>query len=140
VKAAPERIFPLIEDLRALNTWNPFVVGDPGMPLTYAGPAKGPGAVNTFGPGKGGAGALTIVEAAPPSRALMRLDMTAPFEAHNRVEFTLQPEGAATRVTWSMQGNVPLLGKVVHLFLDMDRMVGGEFEKGLASLARIAER
>lgn len=140
IKAAPEKLFPLINDLRTFNSWNPFVTSDPDVKLVYSGPPSGPGAASAFGPGKGGTGTLSIVEAAPPSKVVMALDMTRPLEAQNRVEFTLRPQGDATQVTWTMSGGVPLVGKVVHLLIDMDKMVGGQFDKGLADLKAKAER
>jgi len=138
VQAAPERILPLIEDLRAFNTWNPFVVGKPAMPLAYTGPDRGAGAVNAFGPGQGGKGQLSIVQV-EPRRVLMRLDMDEPLEAHNDIVFALQPEGSATRVSWSMTGAVPFFAKMIHVLVDMDKMIGSEMEKGLANLARTVE-
>lgn len=140
IKASPEKLFPLINDLRTFNTWNPFVTGDPDAKLAYSGPPSGPGAMNAFGPGKGGTGTLSIVEAVPSSKVVMSLDMTRPLEAHNRVEFTLRPQGDATQVTWAMTGSVPLVGKVVHLLIDMDKMVGGQFDKGLTDLKALAEK
>lgn len=139
VMAPPEAIFRLVNDLRAFNTWNPFVAGTPDATLVYRGPQAGPGATVAFGPGRSGTGTLAITQATPTSQVIMHLDMERPLGAHNRIEFTLQPEGAATRVTWTMQGGVPLLGKVVHLLIDMDSMVGRQFEKGLSDLKAIAE-
>ena len=79
------------------------------------------------------------MDAAAPHRVGMRLDFVKPFEAHNQVQFTLQPEGAgATRVTWTMQGPVPYLAKIAHLVFNMDRMVGQDFEDGLANLQAVA--
>lgn len=140
VVAAPaERIFPLIDDLRAFNTWNPFVVGQE-MPLAYSGPPRGAGATNAFGPGPGGAGTLAVVESIAPSRARMQLDMSAPIAARNDILFALAPEGAGTRVTWSMTGHTPFIAKVIHTLIDMDTMVGGKMETGLAALAKQVER
>lgn len=140
IEAPPERLFPLIEDLRAFNTWNPFVAGDTEMPLSYEGAVKGAGAVNRFGPGKGGAGTLSVVAVEPPSHVAMKLDMVAPIEAHNDIDFRLQPEGTGTRVTWSMRGRVPFLAKILHVVIDMDSMVGGQMQTGLAALARKTEK
>jgi uncharacterized protein YndB with AHSA1/START domain len=139
VEAPPERILPLIEDPRAFNTWNPFVVGKPPMPLSYAGPDRGAGAVTAFGPGQGGKGRLTVLSV-EPRRVGMRLDMDEPLEAHNDIAFSLQPEGGGTRVSWAMTGHVPFVGKIVHVLVDMDKMIGGEMERGLADLARAAEK
>jgi uncharacterized protein YndB with AHSA1/START domain len=140
IEAPPEKIFPLINDLRAFNTWNPFYGKDPAAKFAYAGPASGKGARHTWeGNSEVGAGAIEIVEASEPARVAMRLDMTSPMEAHNDVEFTLVPDGGQTKVTWLLQGPQPFLGKVMDTIFGMDAMVGGEFEKGLASLKTKAE-
>jgi hypothetical protein len=83
---------------------------------------------------------MEITDSAAPSRVSLKLDFVKPFEAHNQVDFTLQPTGEATTVTWAMQGPMPFISKVICLFVDMDRMVGQDFEAGLASLKSIAER
>lgn len=140
VQAPPEKVFPLINDLRAFNSWNPFVRSDPAPQLAYSGPGSGPGAQNAFGPGKGGTGTLTIVEVEAPSKVVMSLDMTRPMAARNRVVFSLEPRGGATLVTWTLAGPTPLVGKVLHMFIDMDKMVGGQFEAGLADLKALAEK
>lgn len=140
VQAPPEKVYPLINDLRAFNSWNPFVRSDPAPQLSYSGPASGPGARNAFGPGKGGTGTLTIVEAEAPTKVVMSLDMTQPMAARNRVVFSLEPQGGMTLVTWTLAGNTPLVGKVLHLVIDMDKMVGGQFEAGLADLKALAEK
>lgn len=138
--ASAERIFPLIADVRQMNTWNPFARKDPAIRITYSGPATGPGAAYTFeGNKEVGTGSLRVTEMAVPIRVAMKLDMTAPMEAHNDILFTLVPEGGATRVTWAMQGPCPFLGKVMGVLFDMDKMVGGAFEEGLADLKIRAE-
>ena len=140
IHAAPEQIFPLINDLRRFNTWNPFDKKDPNLKGSYSGAASGTGAAYAFAGNKTvGRGALEIIDSEPPSEVRMRLDMLAPFEAHNVVEFTLRPQGEATRVTWAMDGRVPYFAKIIHLFFDMDGMIGKDFENGLAELKAIVE-
>jgi len=140
IKAAPERIFPMIASLRQMNTWNPFVSADPAIAVTYSGPESGKGAGHTwYGNRDVGTGRIEIIEAEAPSRVVMQLDMLRPMEAHNRVEFTLQPNGDVTTVTWAMSGKQPLLGKLMSLVIDCENMVGGQFEKGLTSLKATAE-
>jgi uncharacterized protein YndB with AHSA1/START domain len=140
IKAPADRIFPLINDLRAFNTWNPFDRKDPNIKGTYSGPGSGNGATYAFESTKAGSGSIEIVDAAPSSRITMRLIMIKPIAANNRVDFTLQPQGGdTTRVTWAMEGQVPFVGKVLHLIFDMDKMVGKDFEAGLASLKAITE-
>ena len=83
---------------------------------------------------------MEIAESVPPSSLAIKLDFLKPFEAHNRVEFTLEPKGEATNVTWAMQGDTPYLAKIVHVFLNMDKLVGNDFEAGLANLKTVAEK
>jgi uncharacterized protein YndB with AHSA1/START domain len=141
INAPAERIFPLIANLKSMNTWNPFVEPDPAIKIAYSGPDSGKGAAHTWsGNSKVGEGRIEITETAPPSRVAMQLVMVKPMKADNAVEFTLAPNGRGTNVTWAMSGKQPLLGKLMSLFIDCDRMVGSQFEKGLASLKAIAER
>jgi uncharacterized protein YndB with AHSA1/START domain len=141
IQAPPERIFPLINDLRAFNTWNPFEKKDPNLKGRYSGPSSGTGAGYAFdGNQEVGKGSLEILESSPPSKVTMRLSMVEPFEVRNTVEFTLVPIGGATNVTWAMQGPAPYVAKIIHVFIDMDRMVGKDFEAGLASLKAAAEK
>jgi len=141
IKAAPEQIFPLINDLHRFNTWNPFEKKDPNVKRSYSGPESGKGAAYAFDGNKDvGKGTLEILDSAPGSRVTMSLHMVEPFEVRNRVDFTLEPKAGATEVTWTMQGAVPYFAKIIHLFVNMDRMVGTQFEAGLASLKTIAEK
>jgi len=141
INAPAERIFPLIANLKSMNTWNPFVEPDPAIKIAYSGPDSGKGAAHTWsGNSKVGEGRIEITETAPPSRVALRLVMVKPMKADNAVEFTLAPNGHGTNVTWAMSGKQPLLGKLMSLFVDCDRMVGSQFEKGLSSLKAISER
>jgi len=134
INAEPEKIFPLINDLHRFNSWNPFE--KPDMKGSYSGPQSGQGAAYAFG-----AGSIEITDSAPASRVTMALRMVQPFEVRNTVEFNLQPASSgATEVAWAMHGPVPYVAKIIHLFIDMDRMIGGEFETGLASLKTLAEK
>ena len=140
IAAAPDKIFPLINDLHASNRWSPFVRKDPQIKLDCTGPAQGVGVACSFdGNREVGKGQLEITESNAPTMVAMRLRMLAPIAADNRVRFTLEPDGSATRVTWSMEGDVPYIGKLIHLVVNMDRMVGGEFDAGLANLRAMAE-
>lgn len=138
VAAPPATLHALIDDLRAFKTWNPFDQ-DPKGRGEYRGPAAGAGASYHFSGGSAGDGSLRIVESAP-TRVRMELHMLSPLEARNDVQFLLEPRGAATQVTWSMEGPSPYLSKLIGVFVDMDRMVGGQFEAGLAQLKQQAER
>jgi hypothetical protein len=140
IKAPPERIFPLIDSLRAGEKWSPYYRKDPAMKGTYSGPESGAGATFEFSGNKDvGSGRVSIASSSPPNRVTMRLQMFKPLAADNVVEFTLVPRGATTDVTWAMQGRQPYVGKVMGLVLDMDKMIGTDFATGLASLKSLVE-
>ena|SRR5438309_10004986 len=141
IKAPPEKIFALINDLHSWGAWSPWEKKDPAMKRTYSGAANGRGAVYEWeGNREVGKGRMEIAESSPPSKVTIKLDFIKPFEAHNTVEFTLEPKGDSTNVTWAMQGHTPYFAKVIHVFFDMDSMVGKDFETGLANLKAIAEK
>src|SRR5262245_58905327 len=141
IKAPPEKIFPLISDFRHWTAWSPYERKDPAMKKSFSGAAAGKGAVYEWDGDKNvGKGRIEITEATLPSKVALKLDFVRPFEAHNVVEFTLQPKGDATDVTWAMQGPAPFLSKVMQVFLNMDRMVGQDFEAGLANMKALAEK
>jgi uncharacterized protein YndB with AHSA1/START domain len=139
IAAPPEKIFPMIDDLRAQSAWSPFEK-DPNMKRTHSGAPRGKGAVYAWdGNRQVGAGQIAITESVPSSKVVLLLDMSRPFKAHNTVEFTLDRIGAGTNVTWAMQGRQPYMAKVMGLFVDCDKMCGGLFEEGLAKLKALAE-
>ena len=141
IQANADRIKPLINDMQRFNSWNPFTRKDPAMKGNYRGPASGPGAAYDFDGNKNvGKGSIQIVEPTGPDRVSMTLDMTAPMACHNLIDFSLAPRGAATDVTWSMTGPCPFLGKLMGVIFNMDKMVGRDFETGLASLKTLAEQ
>jgi uncharacterized protein YndB with AHSA1/START domain len=145
IKAPPEKIFPLINELKTMNEWNPFAKQDPTIRLTYRGPASGKGAANDWdSDGKAGKGRLEITDSTPTSQVTMRLDMEKPMEGHNTIVFALQPQAQGanqtTNVTWSMTGALHYIAKVICTFVSMDRMIGGEFDKGLGDLKAMAEK
>jgi len=140
IKAPPEKIFAQLEDFHRWGAWSPYEKLDPAMARAYSSPASGPGA--TYGwnsQGKAGVGDMKITEAAAPSRLALDLNFTKPFTSHNKVVFTLEPQGEATRVTWAMEGPAPYISKLMGVFFDMDKMVGGDFEAGLANLRAVSE-
>jgi uncharacterized protein YndB with AHSA1/START domain len=141
VKAPPEKIFPLITDFKAWPAWSPYETKDPAMQRTYGSTSSGKGATYAWdGNGNVGAGNMLITDAPTPSKVALDLNMTRPLTAHNKVEFTLVPSGDTTTVTWAMRGDTPFFGKVIHVFLNMDKMVGGDFDAGLAKLKSAAEK
>lgn len=140
IAAAPEAIFPLINDLKAFSSWSPFERKDPNIKSVYSGPPSGVGQQHDWEGNKDvGAGWCRITESVAPSRIGMELHMHRPMAASNQVTFTLMPEGDATTVTWAMEGKSPLFAKVLDLVIGMDRICGREFEVGLASLKAEAE-
>jgi uncharacterized protein YndB with AHSA1/START domain len=141
MKAPPEKIFVLVNDFQRWGSWSPYETKDPAMKRAYSGPTSGKGAVYAWeGNGQVGQGRMEIADTTPPSKIVLQLDFVKPFEAHNIVEFTLEPKGDSTTVTWDMQGPTPYMAKIVHVFFNMDKMVGGDFETGLANLKTIAEK
>ena len=141
IKAPPEKIFPLINDLHRWGSWSPWEKMDPEMKRTYSGAAAGKGAAYAWqGNRKVGEGRMEIVDASPPSKITIKLDFLKPFEAHNIAEYTLAQQGDATNVTWTMYGPSPYLSKLFGVFCSMDRMVGTKFEEGLANLKALAEK
>lgn len=139
IQAPPEKIAGLITDFHRWPSWSPYEKLDPDMKRTIGGAPSGRGAVYEWeGDAKAGKGRMEITQASP-SLVAIKLDFIKPFPAHNIARFRLEPRGAATQVTWSMDGPTPFVGKVIHLFVDMDRMVGSDFETGLANLKSVAE-
>jgi len=141
IQAPPEKVFALINDFRQWEAWSPWAKKDPGMKSTFSAITSGQGATYAWDGNKEvGRGRMEIVEAVPSSKVRIKLDFEAPFKAHNIVTFTLEPGDGATRVTWLMEGPVPWFAKIIHLFFNMDRMVGRDFEAGLAAMKIAAEK
>lgn len=141
IQAPPEKIFTFVDDLRAWVMWSPYEAKDPAMRRTYAGPPAGVGAVYGWeGDGNVGQGRMEIVQATPPSRIVIKLDFLKPFEAHNTAEFLFEAKGATTDVTWVIHGPSPFVSKLMDVIFDMDRMIGTDFEIGLAKLKAVAEK
>lgn len=142
VIAAPaEKIFPLIDTPQNWRAWSPYERKDPTMQRTYAGPASGIGAAYAWkGNKEVGEGRMEIVESTPPSIVHFKLDFAVPFEAHNQAEFALEPVAGGTRVGWAMTGASPFMFKLMGLFINMDEMIGRDFETGLAALKAQAEK
>ena len=141
IKAAPEKVFPLINDFHQWEAWSPWEKIDPGLKRTYEGAASGKGAVYSWNGNKDvGAGRMEIVESTPASKIVLKLDFTAPFAANNAVEFILERQGETTRITQAMYGPSPFISKLMGLFFSIDKMVGDKYEQGLASLKAIAEK
>ena len=140
IKAPPEKIVALISDFHSWTAWSPYEKVDPAMKRTYSGAASGKGAVYEWeGNSQVGQGRMEITETSP-SRVTIKLDFVKPLEGHNIAAFTLIPQGDATNVAWTMDGPTPYIGKVIGVFVDMDHMIGKDFETGLANMKAIAEK
>ena len=138
IPAPAKDVFPLVNSFREWPKWSPWETVDPDMQRTYSGAEFGVGARYAWGGNrKAGAGNMEIVESQEPDVIRIRLEFTKPFAAVNPTTFTFVPEGGGTRVTWTMTGEHKGIGKVFALFMNMDKMVGGDFEKGLTSLASV---
>lgn len=140
VIAAPaETIYPHVADLRQHSAWSPFEK-DPAMKRSFSGAESGPGQIYAWdGNREVGSGRIEVIETAAPSRAVMKLEMIRPFPAQNVVEFTLQPSGPSTVVTWAIRGPVPFMAKVMRTFIDCDKMCATMFDQGLSKLKTLAE-
>ncbi len=140
--AAPrEKLFAYVADLRNFDAWSPWASLDPAMRKTHSGAASGVGAAYEWqGNNKVGHGKMEIVEAVAPERVLIKLDFLKPFEAHNMAEYLLVESDGATDFTWAMYGPNNVVSKLMGLFFSMDKMVGAQFEQGLAALKTVAER
>ena len=141
LNAPLERIFAHINDLTNWGAWSPWEKKDPAMKKTFSGAPQGKGAACEWdGNNQVGKGRMEILESLPPSKILIQLDFLKPFEAHNRAEFTLTARDGSTTVTWAMYGPQPYLAKVMGIFFNCEKMVGPQFETGLANLKAVAEK
>jgi uncharacterized protein YndB with AHSA1/START domain len=141
IKAPADRIFPLINDFHQWRSWSPYEDRDPALKRSYSGAAGGKGAVYGWEGNKNvGSGRMEIIDSSPPSKIVIKLDFVKPFEAHNTAEFTMLPQGDATSVTWRMHGPASFMSKLMQVFMNLDNMVGKDFETGLANLKNLTEK
>jgi uncharacterized protein YndB with AHSA1/START domain len=142
VKAPPEKIFPLINDFHQWKDWSPYENRDPAMKRDYSGAPSGKGAVYSWDGNKNvGSGRMEILDAPAPSKIVIKLDFFKPFEGHNTAEFTMLPQDASTtNLVWLMHGPSSFMSKVMHVFMNLDNMIGKDFEAGLVNLKRLAEK
>lgn len=141
IQAPPEKVFAAINDFRRWAAWSPWENIDPALKRTFGGAAAGKGAAYAWeGNRNVGSGRMEIGESTPSSKIVIKLDFLKPFEAHNIAEFTLVPGAqGGTALTWAMYGPSPYVSKLMGIFMSMDRMVGAQFEQGLANLKSISE-
>jgi hypothetical protein len=140
INAPSDKVFPLINDIKAWTAWSPYEKKDPAMKRTYGAVTAGKGATYAWDGDKNvGQGSIEMIESGP-RKIVIKLDFLKPFEAHNMGEFLLEPKGDSTSVTWATYGPSPYVSKVVGTFINIDDMIGRDFEKGLADLKAAAEK
>jgi uncharacterized protein YndB with AHSA1/START domain len=140
ISAPPEKIFRHVNDFHKWEAWSPWAKLDPACRYAYAGSAAGAGARFSWsGNNKVGEGHMTILESRPDELIRIQLEFLKPFKATSTSEFTLEPEGNQTAMTWSMYGKNNFMAKAMGLVMNCDKMVGGDFERGLANLKSIVE-
>ena len=140
INAPSDKVFPLINDIKAWTVWSPYEKKDPAMKRTYGAVTAGKGATYAWDGDKNvGQGSMEMIESGP-RKIVLKLDFVKPFEAHNMGEFLLEPKGDSTSVTWATYGPSPYMSKVIGTFMNIDDLIGRDFEKGLADLKAAAEK
>jgi carbon monoxide dehydrogenase subunit G len=141
IKAPPEKVFALVNDFKRWDAWSPWEKKDPAMRRAFGDATSGKGAAYSWEGNKDvGQGRMEITESVPSSKVSIKLEFVKPFEARNTVDFTLQPKGDTTQVTWAIYGPMPYISKLIGIFWSMDSMIGKDFEAGLADLKVVAEK
>jgi hypothetical protein len=141
IRAPADKIFPMINDFHQWRGWSPYEDRDPALKRTYQGPDSGKGAAYAWDGNKNvGSGRMEILEASVPSKITIKLDFFKPFEGHNTAEFTMLPQGDVTNLTWTMHGPAVFMSKLMQVFMNLDHMIGRDFEAGLANLKKLAEK
>ena len=141
IKAAPEKIAPLLTDFHQWASWSPWEKRDPNMKRIFSGAPSGKGAIYEWeGNSDVGKGRMEILDASSPANTVVKLDFLKPVESSSTTEFTLVPQGDTTTVTWNMHGPMPFMSKLITVFMSMDDMIGKDFDKGLANMKATAEK
>jgi len=140
MSAPPPVVFAQVNDFHKWEAWSPWEKLDPALKRTYEGPSAGTGAIYRWaGNNQVGEGSMTIMESRPSDLIRIKLEFLKPFASTADTEFTFKPEGNQTAVTWSMAGKNNFMAKAMCLFMNMDKMVGGQFEQGLAQMKSLVE-
>jgi hypothetical protein len=141
MNAPPNIVYGHVIDFREWDEWSPWEKMDPGMKKEYAGPQSGVGAKYTWvgNPDNVGTGSMTIADVKPNEAVGITLEFKVPFESKSRTEFAFEPSSGGTNVSWTMKGDNDFMGKAFSLVMSMDKMIGADFEKGLATLKAHAE-
>ena len=141
INAPREKVFAMLNDFHQWGRWSPWKKLDPGMKRTLSGSPSGVGSIYEWsGNSDAGAGVMQIVNSTPASHVEIKLDFTKPLESHNIIEFALDSTAAGTHVKWNMHGPNPFISKIMTVFVSMDKLVGPDFERGLATLKSEAEK
>jgi uncharacterized protein YndB with AHSA1/START domain len=141
VDVPPDQLFRQVNDFRQWEEWTPWAALDPDAKVSFEGAESGEGAVFRWsGNAEIGEGSMTILESQPPERILIKFDMVRPFPDTSTTEFTFQPQGKGTAVSWSMYGENNFAEKAACLFMDLDSILGSQFEQGLARMKSAAEQ
>ncbi len=139
--APPDRVFPLLDDFHSWQSWSPWEGKDPNLKRMFSGPERGVGSRYAWvGNNQVGEGKMEITQSVPSSKVVFDLDFIKPFQAHNTGDFTLTQAGSGTRVVWGMSGNHAYMMKVMSMFMPMEKMIGKDFDTGLANLKAAAEK
>ena len=140
IGAPPAAVYAHVVDFHRWTEWSPWEDVDPDLRRTYGGPDAGVGASYAWvGNRKAGQGSMEITAADAPSQLDLDLHFLKPFKAENDLRFRFDPDGDGTRVTWTMTGQKTFMTKVMGVFMNMDKLVGSDFEKGLDRLKAVAE-
>jgi uncharacterized protein YndB with AHSA1/START domain len=140
IDAPPAEVFTHVNDLHLWEAWSPWARLDPDMTVTFDGPAAGVGASYAWiGNKKVGAGSMQVTDSRPNELVQLRLEFLKPFKSTNTTEFALAPEGEGTQVTWTMIGHNNVMSKAFGVFVDMDKLIGKDFEKGLEQMKGVVE-
>jgi len=141
VPAPPDQVFAVLNSFKNFSEWSPWSKRDPALKTTLRGSESGPGAIYEWaGNDQVGQGRMTILESKPNQSVVVKLEFLKPFASVADTTFTLAPDGDGTRVTWAMVGHLDYMGKVMGLFMNWDKMIGPDFEKGLAALGPLVKR
>jgi uncharacterized protein YndB with AHSA1/START domain len=140
IKAPPDKVFGIINDFKLWTGWSPWENIDADLKRTYSGSPSGVGTVYEWLGKKTGQGRMEITEANPGKKVSLKLDFLKPFKASNITDFDLTPADGGTKVSWAMHGPLGLMQRVMHIFFSMEKMVGPDFEKGLANMKALAEK
>ncbi len=141
IKAPQDKIFALLDDFHNWTRWAPQDREDRALTRTFSGAPSGKGAVSNWeGKGNSGKGRMSLTESEPFHKITVEVDFEKPFQVHNSNEFSLQPAGEQTNVTWTMHGPNLFIMKLVSVFTNMDKVMGKHFEDGLQNLKAVAEQ